>query len=79
MTHVFLGFLTNVLTQLSFQSHRLPFSHASAEVRGEGYQNSQPPGHESDTLIIALPGRGSFGKGLRDYLYQTMAPILQIY
>ena len=34
-THVFSGFLTPVLTKLSFQSHRLLFSHASAEVRGE--------------------------------------------
>ena len=34
-THVFPGFLTPVLTQLSFQNHRLLFSHASAEVRGE--------------------------------------------
>ena len=33
--HVFPGFLTPVLTQLSFQIHRLLFSHASAEVRGE--------------------------------------------
>ena len=33
--HVFNGFLTQVLTQLSFQSHQLLFSHASAEVRGE--------------------------------------------
>ena len=33
--HVFPGFLTAVLTQLSFQSHRILFSHASAEVRGE--------------------------------------------
>ena len=33
--HVFPGFLTPVLTQLSFQSHRLLFSLASAEVRGE--------------------------------------------
>ena len=33
--HAFPGFLTPVLTQLSFQSHRLLFSHASAEVRGE--------------------------------------------
>ena len=33
--HVFLGFLTPVLTQLSFLSQRLLFSHASAEVRGE--------------------------------------------
>ena len=34
-THVFPGFLTPVLTQLSFQSHWLLFSYASAEVRGE--------------------------------------------
>ena len=33
--HVFPAFLTPVLTQLSFQSHQLLFSHASAEVRGE--------------------------------------------
>ena len=33
--HVFPGFLTPILTQISFQSHRLLFSHASAEVRGE--------------------------------------------
>ena len=32
--HVFPGFLTPVLTRISFQSHRLLFSHASAEVRG---------------------------------------------
>ena len=58
--HVFLGFLTPVITQLSFQSHRLLFSHASAEVKGEKFDgkkvrlnrvsNSQAPGHESDTL-----------------------------
>ena len=34
-TYVFPGFLTPVLTQLSFRSHWLLFSHASAEVRGE--------------------------------------------
>ena len=33
--HVFLGFLISVLTQLSFQSHQLLSSHASAEVRGK--------------------------------------------
>ena len=33
--HVFPGFLTPVLTQFSFQSHRLLCSPASAEVRGE--------------------------------------------
>ena len=32
---VFPGFLTPVLTQLSFQSHRLLFPHASAEVKAE--------------------------------------------
>ena len=32
---VFPGFLTRVLTQLYFQSHRLLFAHASAEARGE--------------------------------------------
>ena len=34
-TRVFPGFLTPVLTQLSFQSNRLLFSQASTEVRGE--------------------------------------------
>ena len=34
-THVLPGFLTPVLTPISFQSHRLLFSHASTEVRGE--------------------------------------------
>ena len=33
--HVFPGFLTQVLTQISFEGHRILFSHASAEVRGE--------------------------------------------
>ena len=33
--HVFPGFLTQVETQLSFQSHRLLFSHASEDARGE--------------------------------------------
>ena len=33
--HVFPGFLTSVLTRLSFQSRRLLFSHASAEVKSE--------------------------------------------
>ena len=33
--HVFPSFLTPVLTLVSFQSHRLLFSHASAEVRSE--------------------------------------------
>ena len=53
--HVFPSFLTPVLTQLSFQSHRLLFSHAS-EVRSENtperrfclnrISSLQPLGHE---------------------------------
>ena len=66
--HVFPGFLTPVLTQLSFQSHRLLFSHAFSrgerrkyagkKVRLNRVSNSQPPGHKSDTLTTELPGRG---------------------
>ena len=60
--HVFPGFLTPVLKQLSFQSHRLHFSHVSAEMNGENtpetekknrlnrVSNSKPPSHKSDTL-----------------------------
>ena len=66
--HVFPGFLSPVLTQLSFQSHGLFFSHASAEVRGENtpirkkvrlnrVSKSQPPGHESDMLSTEPPSR----------------------
>ena len=33
--YVFLGFLTPVIPQLSFQSHRLPFSRPPAQVAGE--------------------------------------------
>ena len=33
--HVFPGFLTPVLIKLSFQSHRLLFSHGSAQMRDE--------------------------------------------
>ena len=62
--HVFPSFLIPLLTQISFQSHQLLFSHASAEVRGENtpernfnrVSNSQPPGHESDAT--EPPGRG---------------------
>ena len=50
--HVFPAFLTPVLTQLPFQSHRLLFSHASAEVRGENTctpESSPQPGLEFTT------------------------------
>ena len=38
--HVFTGFLTQVLIQLSSQSHRILFPHAS-EVRGENTPERQ--------------------------------------
>ena len=66
-THVFPGFLTPVLLQISFQSHQLLFSHALAEVRGEKYarkkfrlnrvSNSQLPVHESNTLTTEPCGQ----------------------
>ena len=67
--HVFHGFLTLVLPELSFQSHWLLFLHTSTEVRGENTperkfasfregSKSQSPGHESDKLTTEPPGRG---------------------
>ena len=62
--HVFPGFLTPVLTQISFQSHGLLFS-PEADVRRKytskkkihinWVSNSQPPGHESDMLTTKPP------------------------
>ena len=49
--HVFPGFLTPVLTPISFQSHRLLFSHASAEVRGENMPERNFPSTGSRTHI----------------------------
>ena len=65
--HPFPGFLTPVLAQIFFQSHRLLFSHALAEVIEENMpertfastgSGTQPPGHESDMLTTEAPGRG---------------------
>ena len=72
---VFPGFLTPVLTQLSFQlffSHAIPTTVLTCFSRGERRKyagkkgllkrvsNSQPPGHESDTLTTEPPGHGEF-------------------
>ena len=66
--HVFPGFLTPVLKQLSFQSHRLLF--LTCFCRGERQKytrkkvplnlgsNSRPPVHEPDMLTTELLGRG---------------------
>ena len=66
--HVFPGFLTLVLTQLFFP--KPPTTFLTCFCRGERRKyagkksrlnrglNSQPPGHESDTLTTEPPGRG---------------------
>ena len=67
-TYVFPGFLTPVLTLLSFQSHRLLSSHEFSKSERHTYarkkvclnwvSNSQPPDQESETLTTELPGPG---------------------
>ena len=75
--HVFPGFLTPVLTQLFFPKR--PTTFLTCFCRGERRiyvgkksplnqgSNSQPPGHESDTLSTEPPGQGCFGKGRKHY------------
>ena len=65
VTHMcFLAFSHQYYWNFSFQSHRLLFSHASAKYAGKKSRlnrgsNSQPPGHESDTLTTEPSGRGT--------------------
>ena len=56
--HVFPGFLTPVLTQIAFQCHRLLFSHASAEVRGENTpeRNFASTGSRTHNHQVTLAG-----------------------
>ena len=51
--HVFPGFLTPVLTQISFESHQLLFSHVSAEVGAKirRKESSLQPGLELTTTM----------------------------
>ena len=66
--HVFPGSLTPVLTQLFFQKRRTTFltcssigerrKYAGKKVRLNLVSNSQPPGHESDTLTTEPPRWG---------------------
>ena len=63
------GFVTPVLTQLFFPKPPTTFltcfcrgerrKYAGKIVRLNRGSNSQPPGHESDTLTTEPPGRGS--------------------
>ena len=66
--HMFLGFLTPVLTQLYFAKPPTTFltcfcrgerqKYAGKKSRLNRGSNSQPPGPESDTLTTEPPGRG---------------------
>ena len=69
-TDVFPGFLTLVLTQISFQSHWLLFSHASAGVRGENtpernFASTRSQAHNHQVMSptcspLSHPGGASF-------------------
>ena len=56
-THLFPGFLTPVPTQISFQSHRLLFSHDLAELRGENTQerNFASTGYQTHNHRVMSP------------------------
>ena len=66
--HVFPGFLTPVLTQLFFPKPLTTFLTCFSRGERQKYarkkvcliqvSNSQPPGHESDTLTTEPPGQG---------------------
>ena len=72
--YVFPGFLTPELTQISFPKPPTTFltcfcrgerrKYAGKKSRLNWGSNSQPPGHESDTLTTEPPGRGVCGKEL---------------
>ena len=67
--HVFPGFLTPVLTHLFFPKPQTTFltcfyrserrKYARKKVPLNRESNSQPPGHEPDTLATEPAGRGS--------------------
>ena len=68
--YVFPGFLTPVLTQLFFPKPPTTFltcfcrgerrKHAGKKSRLNRGSNSQPPGHESNTLTTEPPRRAKF-------------------
>ena len=78
--HVFPGFLTPVLTQLFFPKPPITFltcfcrgerrKYAGKTVRLNRGLNSQPPGHESDTLITKPPERLTILKNILCLVFQ---------
>ena len=79
--HVFPSFITQVLTQLFFP--KPPTTFLTCFCRGERRKyagkksslnrgsNSQPPGHESDTLTTEPPGRGFFNLEIFLWIFNT--------
>ena len=90
--HVFPGFLTPVPTQLLFPKPPTTFltcfcrgerrKYAGKKSRLNRGSNSQPPGHESDTLTTEPPGWGSPDlnpiEHARDELTMPHPPIMHI-
>ena len=86
--YVFPGFLTPVPTQLFFP--RPPTTFLTCFCRGERRKhvgkksrlncgsNSQPLGHESDTLTTEPPGRGSDDRGMNTVV-MTIINLLKEY
>ena len=84
--YVFPGFLTPVLTQLFFPKPLTTFltcfcrgerrKYAGKKSRLNRGSNSQPPGHESDTLTTEPPGRGWLDEQRdRQTLQNSMPPL----
>ena len=80
--YVFPGCLTPVLTHLFFPKPPTTFltcfcrgkrrNYAGKKSRLNRGSNSQPPGHESDTLTTEPPGRGCTGKHSPKYYIITL-------
>ena len=82
--YVFPGFLTPALTQLFFPKPPTTFftcfcraerrKYAGKKSRLNRGSNSQPPGHDSDTLTTEPPGRGDnkFYMGLFSEIFQNL-------
>ena len=69
-THVFPGFLKPVPTQISFQSHRLLFSHASAEVKGENvpernFASTRSQTHNHQVMSLTCSPLSQLGRAIQ--------------
>ena len=82
--HVFLGFLTPVLTQLFAPKPPTTFltcfcgsesrKYAGKKVRLSKGPNSQPPGHVSDTLTTEPPEKGDICNDVLGIMLYSDAP-----